>query len=134
MQGSEYTTWGSEDRKHSQAYAILFNKQSKQIARLLDRKVEPHKDTFCLNCHVHPDYDEKQHHPNHSPTFGVSCESCHGAAQYWLAEHYQPGWTSLTTAQKQLLGMKDTKSLTGQANTCVAYITSAHRGMTSITI
>jgi hypothetical protein len=50
---------------------------------------------------------------------GVGCESCHGQAEHWLAEHYR--WPeNFTAAQKTQAGMKDLTDLTERAKVCVA--------------
>ena len=68
--GSEHATWATDP--HARAYGVLFNKKSKGIAESLRRPVSPHKDSLCLNCHVHQGWEEARHHPDYSPTFGVT--------------------------------------------------------------
>ena len=48
---------------------------------------------------------------------GVSCESCHNAAENWLLTHTRP---DLNHGQKVAAGMRDLKNLYVRANTCVA--------------
>ena len=48
---------------------------------------------------------------------GVSCESCHNAAEPWLSTHTR---TDLTYEQKVSAGLRDLKNLYVRANTCVA--------------
>jgi hypothetical protein len=48
---------------------------------------------------------------------GVSCESCHNAAEHWLLTHTR---TDLKYDQKVAAGMRDLKNLYVRANTCVA--------------
>src|SRR6185503_16716196 len=48
---------------------------------------------------------------------GVSCESCHGAAEPWLRGHTRPDWTYATRVGA---GMRDLKRFYVRANTCVA--------------
>lgn len=47
---------------------------------------------------------------------GVSCESCHGPAEFWLRSHTR---TDYTHEMRLQLGMRDTKNLYGRANVCV---------------
>jgi hypothetical protein len=52
-----------------------------------------------------------------SRTRGVGCESCHGAAEHWLARHYQRG---IMPAELTALGMNPMKDLTVRGKTCAA--------------
>jgi len=51
------------------------------------------------------------------PDEGVSCESCHSAAESWLRGHTRKDWTY---AMRVTAGMRDLKSFYVRANTCVA--------------
>jgi hypothetical protein len=118
--GSEYSTWMLHD-PHAQAYAVLWDDKSRQIARHLQSARPAHQDPLCLNCHVHPQYESAAHHERFSPWDGVGCESCHGPAQRWLREHSRPNlWRGLTTEEKKQRGMNDTLTAEGRAQTCVA--------------
>jgi hypothetical protein len=106
---SEFTTWLSLD-PHARAYDTLLGPQSQAIAKnLWAGKAVAHEAPQCLKCHVGPSYDHAR--PNFRRQDGVGCESCHGAAESWLHDHYRPGW--------QRRGMSDTKSLPGRARACV---------------
>jgi hypothetical protein len=74
-----------------------------------------------LKCHVAPDFDVKNP-PLGAPYFktdGVGCESCHGPARNWINEHHLDAWQLKSVEEKTLLGMNDTQSLLGRAQTCV---------------
>ena len=47
---------------------------------------------------------------------GVSCESCHGPAEFWLRSHTR---TDYTHSMRTQIGMRDLSDLYGRANTCV---------------
>lgn len=47
---------------------------------------------------------------------GVSCESCHGPAEFWLRTHTRKDYTH---AMRTQIGMRDMKSLYSRANACV---------------
>ncbi len=113
IKGSEYTTWIDHD-PHSKAYDVLLGKQSAEIAARLNIE-NPQETKLCLNCHVRPNYDH-----GINKTEGVSCESCHGPAEKWRAQHYREDWKKKNRAAKARLGMTDTKSLVGRARVCVA--------------
>ena len=73
------------------------------------------EDARCLNCHVTTDVPYPLvadsglsvagavHHRD-----GVSCESCHGAASGWLAEHTTAEWREYSAERKAELGYIDT--------------------------
>jgi hypothetical protein len=97
---------------------VLFNKRSLAIAAALSRPA-PHRDSLCLNCHVHQGWEGARHHPDYSPAFGVSCESCHGPAEHWLTAHYKPEWRGLGAREKEKRGLRDLRGLQGRAQSCV---------------
>jgi hypothetical protein len=53
---------------------------------------------------------------------GVGCESCHGAAERWLGEHYRDPYRSLPPDQKvpalEPLGMRNLRNLEARAKLC----------------
>jgi hypothetical protein len=55
--------------------------------------------------------------PTAHPDEGVSCESCHSAAEPWLRGHTRKDWNY---AMRVTAGMRDLKSFYVRANTCVA--------------
>jgi hypothetical protein len=129
----EYTRWLAHDR-HANAYQVLREEPSKQIARNLDLKKPPHEEARCLACHTNPEAAGLvvQRFLERSPgdlagqrvreeiTFGVGCESCHGAAEKWLVPHTQPGWAKKLTKQEQKdYGWQPMGDLTTRAQTCV---------------
>ncbi len=81
---NEYVTWSQSD-KHSKAYSVLLNDDSKRIALNLGLP-NAHEAKICLDCHA--DNTAKK---NRGRVFqiadGVGCEACHGGAQRWLGLH-----------------------------------------------
>jgi hypothetical protein len=116
---SEATTWRSVD-PHARGYGTLLTAESAEIVkRMWSEKTPPIEAALCLKCHVNPGYDQAR--PNFRKEDGVGCESCHGAAENWLAPHYRHDtWSVLTAAEKQAAGLTDTKSLPGRASICVS--------------
>jgi hypothetical protein len=49
---------------------------------------------------------------------GVGCESCHGGASNWLAEHTTASWSKLTKEEKQKKGMTPLDDLSVRAAVC----------------
>jgi hypothetical protein len=116
---SEYTTWAVHDT-HARAYETLFNNKSRLIAKNLqfvDGK-SAWEQSLCLNCHVHREYEQANHHSRFAREDGVSCEACHGPAGDWISEHYKPKWQALALLEKNQLGMSDTRSIAGRVRTC----------------
>jgi hypothetical protein len=80
--------------------------------------VSAEDNTLCLRCHA---VDPARLSPGEhfQLTDGVNCESCHGPAERWKAQHYQPGWRQLDARQKAALGFRETKDLVARARGCV---------------
>ncbi|MDT7933282.1 MAG: multiheme c-type cytochrome [Sphingomonadaceae bacterium] len=69
---------------HLQAYRVLFEPRSQQIAAKLG--IGPAQNAReCLGCHG---LVPANRGPRFSVSDGISCEACHGAAERWLASHY----------------------------------------------
>jgi len=137
--GSEYNTWIEKD-PHSRAYGVLFNDQSKVIARnmrLVKRTAEivpAHKEGLCLKCHAlnvePPDRvpvetatgePSSVSSPEVFAVQGVSCESCHGGAGNYLTTHFQPPFLSKTTREKaEQHGLYPTKDLAFRVALCAS--------------
>jgi Cytochrome c554 and c-prime len=117
--GSEYSIWAARD-KHARAYEVLFQPRSVKMAEYLDPKTPAHENVLCLSCHVLPESKwVNSQIPAFYKTDGVSCESCHGPARGWIAEHYQPSWKAKSADDKLALGMWDTKTLPARTKLCV---------------
>ena len=58
----------------------------------------------------------KERQASHELVYGVGCESCHGPAEQWRADHYSPLWKERT--DKQALGFRNTKDLAVRAAIC----------------
>ena len=72
---NEYTTWSQFD-PHSNAYKVLLNKQSQEIARRMG--IGPaHQAPACLACHSEA-VPNAQRGAKFQLDDGVGCESCHG--------------------------------------------------------
>jgi len=117
IQQDEYTKWVTQD-KHAEAYRVLFNDRSTEIARRLDID-EAHKSKLCLACHTNPlaavgsqpsVFEERES--------GVGCESCHSSAPQWLGPHTTKGWSARTAKEKLAAGMKSMSDLPTRARVC----------------
>jgi hypothetical protein len=72
---------------HSRAYSVLLGGRSAKIAKNLgigSAAAAP----MCLGCHADPAAARGE---RHQLADGVGCESCHGAAEGWIASHYAVG-------------------------------------------
>ena len=146
--GDEISTWYDHDF-HSQAFNVLLNEQSQQIAKRLGivdketKKSMVHRDRRCLSCHssvpvdqmvvdadrvvdkVNQDYDTEE-----DPLYniGVSCEACHGPAggsNGWEKRHVDADWRTMNPKSKfDDFGYWDIHSPRTQTRICL----SCHMG------
>lgn len=80
----EYTAIADRDSHHN-AYRVLQNERSRQMARLLgDASGAAEKMPRCLACHATA--VEERLAPSER-AYGVGCESCHGPAASWIDVH-----------------------------------------------
>jgi hypothetical protein len=117
---NEYYTWSKHDR-HSRAYSVLLNESSKRMGFLLDIE-NPAKEPLCLSCHATYVENPAQRGPRYSLEDGVSCESCHGAAENsdsegWLKTHTVTGTTHAANVQH---GLADIYDLDKRATMCLS--------------
>lgn len=108
--------WEKKD-VHSRAHAILSTARSQRIADAL-KIDDPTKSARCNVCHspmkaLPPSRFVAGAHADN----GVSCESCHGAAEPWLRFHTR---TDVTHEQRVSAGLRELTDLYGRANACIA--------------
>jgi hypothetical protein len=92
---SQYITWSQKDF-HTRAYAILLDARSARIGEAVGVP-QPQSSARCTVCHS-PFQSVAQTRLTSTarPDEGVSCESCHGAAEPWLRGHTRTDWTYAT--------------------------------------
>ena len=100
--GNEYTLWRQSD-PHARALASLSTNEGQQMLAALGiaaKRGEPGYDN-CLRCHnLEPEPNLRA--TSWQPREHVSCESCHGPAEKWLALHATDSWgDSRTTAEQE---------------------------------
>ena len=110
---NEYSTWIVQDR-HSRAYAILTQPLAKRMAQIL-KIGAPEKTQKCLVCHALSVPDNLRG-SQFDIAEGVSCESCHGAAEKWLGPHVQ---ATAKHAEMVRLGLVDNKDLAVRSERCL---------------
>jgi hypothetical protein len=113
---NQYITWSQKDF-HTRAYAILLDARSARIGEAVGI-AQPQSSARCTVCHS-PFQSVAQTRLTSTarPDEGVSCESCHGAAEPWLRGHTRTDWTYAT---RVAAGMHDLRNLYVRANACVA--------------
>jgi hypothetical protein len=112
----QYFTWSKKDF-HTRSYAILTDARSARMAEAL-RLPAAQESPRCTVCHSpFQSVASARLMPAAHPDEGVSCESCHSAAESWLRGHTRKDWTY---AMRVTAGMRDLKSFYVRANTCVA--------------
>ncbi len=112
---NEYYTWTKHD-KHSQAFTNLTKAPGRRMASLMGLG-DPTKEKLCLSCHATYVPSKELQGENYSLEDGVSCESCHGAAEHWLSSHAETG---ATHQQNLARGLADTVTLTKRAQLCLS--------------
>lgn len=116
--GGEYGLFADRD-PHGQAYAVLTTERSRRIASLYrGQDVQAETDTLCLSCHVRPGVGQSPQSLEYAMEDGVGCESCHGAAQNWLALHTTAPWKLYTPEQKAAYGLVPLTDLVTRAERC----------------
>jgi hypothetical protein len=111
---NEYTTWVRMDR-HTRAYRVLLNEDSKRIAKNLGLEEGAHKAKICLDCHAHNPTGPRGERFIQSE--GIGCEGCHGPSGKWIGEHTVDGRTH---AQNLADGLYDTSNPVSQARLCLS--------------
>jgi hypothetical protein len=113
---SQYITWSQKDF-HTRAYAILLDARSARIGEALGIP-QPQSSARCTVCHSpFQAVTQTRLTSTARPDEGVSCESCHGAAERWLRGHTRTDWSYTTRVSA---GMHDLRNLYVRANACVA--------------
>lgn len=130
-----YWLWSEQDR-HRRAFEALFAPRSVAIvSRLLeaDLRMTPevrdrtlsdesaYLSTLverCTGCHATTPPGEARQAKDYAA--GVSCESCHGAAERWQAAHHGADWSQLTARDKlERFGFAPTRPTAARAAVCV---------------
>ena len=116
MGKNQCSIWEKKDA-HARAQAILANARSQRIGQALGM-TDPSKEGRCTICHSpFESIPEDRFVGGIKPEQGVSCETCHGAAEGWIRFHTRK---DISRAQRLSAGMREMKDLYNRANTCVA--------------
>ena len=110
MWRQSYTVWASQD-PHADAYNVLMRDVSKEMVRKLnhlkpgeslpDEEYQSYINQNCATCHATHIPETASLSPSVRQqiiTKGVSCQSCHGAADTWLEGHLQADPPALSKA------------------------------------
>jgi len=135
---NEYEYWLDHD-PHSRAQFTLDTEASRLILDRLARPGESETDrgrrlANCFACH-NPQPSASQQAATFYRSDGVSCESCHGAAEKWIGAHVEPNWRARRqggseTAQAAIamLGFVDTEDVAVRGQLCAqCHVGSAGR-------
>ncbi|MDX6765177.1 MAG: multiheme c-type cytochrome [Candidatus Methylacidiphilales bacterium] len=112
----QYTVWFRAD-PHSRGHSTLTTARSARMAEALGM-ADAARDARCTTCHapfaaVAPERLAASARIEE----GISCESCHGAAEGWWRSHTRKDYSR---GQRVAAGMRDLQDLYLRANTCVA--------------
>ena len=121
---SEVSVW--KTTPHFQTYEQLSrNPKAKQICQNLGLRSVKRSDV-CIDCH----FTKQSIDGNVKPVSGISCESCHGAAEDWISVHSDFGGPTTTKDMEtpehaveryqtsMELGMRNTRDLYLIASSC----------------
>jgi hypothetical protein len=113
---SARTQWNTSNiDHHSRAYRTLESEGGKAIAAYMGiRATESEK---CLSCHA-PDAPTSAGSA-HIRREGVTCEHCHGPAEFWLKPHVERDWKD-KRAQYFTRGFYDNNNLVLRARKCAS--------------
>lgn len=115
VQQNEYVTWSHFD-PHARAYRVLLEPRAQKIAVRLG--IGPaHEARICLDCHAE-NVAASDRGPRFQLSDGIGCESCHGAAQRWLATHDDA--PRVTHADNLASGLLPIEEPASRARVCVA--------------
>lgn len=118
IQRNEHTTWLTSDQ-HTEAFEALSSPRSQSIVDKLGRKDSPaYEEPRCLACHTTFLPSKVATEAMAIRRDGVSCESCHGPSDRWIAEHTLPDWAGRGPEVKAQFGMVDTTDLVRRARVC----------------
>jgi hypothetical protein len=111
---NEYILWQKQD-KHSKAFKVLSNEQSKRIALNLGLK-DATKEKLCLDCHT-DNVPAGMRGNRFQLSDGVGCEACHGGSRNYLGPHA----SGLDTHQQNIdHGLYPTENPEQRAKLCLA--------------
>ena len=115
-QRGQHAIWSKLDF-HTRAHATLTTARSQRFADTL-KLGNPADSARCTVCH-HPfqSVPAEKKAAGVGQFEGISCESCHGAAESWIRFHTR---ADITHTDRVNAGMRDLKNLYVRANTCVA--------------
>ncbi|MCJ7590416.1 MAG: cytochrome c family protein [Woeseiaceae bacterium] len=112
---NEYVSWAQDDA-HSRAYDVLANEQSKSIAARLGL-ASATTAKICLDCHA-DNVPAQQRGERFHLSDGVGCESCHGGAENWLANHYN--LPAVTHEASLAAGLFPTENVAARSELCLS--------------
>jgi hypothetical protein len=112
----QYTVWNKQDA-HARAYATLTTARASRLADVL-KIGDAAKSVRCTSCHAPLATLKAEDMMNPlRATEGVSCESCHGAAENWVRAHTRADYSHANRVQA---GLRDLSHQYVRANSCVA--------------
>jgi Cytochrome c554 and c-prime len=114
---SARTQWlNSNVDHHSRAYRTLETPAARAIAKYM--QVEATTSQKCLMCHA-PDAVVEPAQGTHQRRDGVSCEHCHGPAEFWLKPHSEKDWKQ-KKAEFERQGFYDNGNFARRAEKCAS--------------
>lgn len=91
---------------HAKAYTVLLSDRSRSIASKLGLSKPAHEAAECLGCHADP-IPAGRRGPTFQVNDGVTCEACHGGAEFWLDSHYAADASHADSVAKGMVPLED---------------------------
>ncbi len=111
-----YTIWAARDA-HAKSWATLATERSARMAAALGAG-RAQETARCTECHAPmQSVNASRLGPLARVENGISCETCHGPAKFWVRSHTRK---DLTHAQNVTTGLRDLENLYVRANSCIA--------------
>ena len=111
-----FTIWKARD-SHAKSWATLATERSARMAVAIGAG-KPQETSRCTECHAPMQaVNASRVGPLSRVEDGISCETCHGPAKFWVRSHTR---RDLTHAQNVTTGLRDLENLYVRANTCIA--------------
>ena len=124
----EWLIWKDKD-KHSRAYQALTEARGQRIGELMGQDVLA-ASTGCIQCHTSNAVPAlwspacTQNGGNPYVAEGVSCQTCHGPAEFWEGVHIKEDWIARSDAEKARFGFNIMEDPVRRAEMCL----SCHQG------
>ena len=111
-------TWRHDAHSRSHLALLSDNPRTQAMEQALGFKAAEQKS--CVACHTHSSAEPPIDEETSVLHAGISCETCHGAAEAYLEKHMEKSWRFLDSAEKAAFGMHDLRNPVLKAENCLS--------------